>query len=193
MSTTIFFETKRAWTGLLIEANPKVFQRLKNKERNAYTLNACLNAENKTGKFVFNPVPISGGLVDKMSPEHKKSLRSRRPTINVQCFTFNSIMKALGRTHIDLFSLDVEGAEVPILNSIPFSDYIIDVILVEYLVMRSTSKRKMRFHQIHDVLTQTNMYDFVGTVPPYDMVFVRKGMLDEGKLEHWRSEMSDRI
>ena len=89
-----------------IEANPTEFSKLQKKRRNAYSLNAYLNAENRTGKFLFNPVPISGGLVKEMSREHKKSLKANIPPINVQCFTFNS-----------------EGAEVPILNSIPFNDF----------------------------------------------------------------------
>ena len=193
MSNTLFFERERGWTGLLIEANPKEFEKLLMKRRNAYSLNACLNSEKRTGRFLFDPVPISGGLVDKMSPEHKQSLKANLQNINVQCFTFDSVMKALGRTHIDLFSLDVEGAEVPILQSISFSDFTIDVILVEYVVMGSTSKRKMRFNQIKDLLNRTQMYDFVGTIDSFDAVFVRKGILDEEKLKMWKEKLSGKI
>ena len=193
MSNTLFFERKRNWTGLLIEANPNEFEKLLMKGRNAYSLNACLNAEKRTGRFLFDPVPISGGLVDKMAPEHKKSLKADLPKINVQCFTFDSVMKALGHTHIDLFSLDVEGAEIPILQSIPFSDFTIDVILVEYFVVGSASKRKIKYNQIKDLLNQTQMYDFVGTIHSFDMLFVRKGILDEEKLKMWREKLSGKI
>ena len=38
----------------------------------------------------------------------------------MQCFPFLSILMGLGNPTVDFFSLDVEGAEVPILRSIPF-------------------------------------------------------------------------
>ena len=41
-------------------------------------------------------------------------------------------MLALGRTHIDYFSLDVEGVELDVLKTIPFEKINISVMSVEY-------------------------------------------------------------
>lgn len=43
-SNTLFFERIRHWTGILIEPQPHIYQELKKKNRKAYTLNACVCA-----------------------------------------------------------------------------------------------------------------------------------------------------
>ena len=44
-----------------------------------------------------------------------------------------SILKAINLTHINFLSLDVEGAELDILKSIPFNVVTIDFFMIEYL------------------------------------------------------------
>ena len=51
---------------------------------------------------------------------------------NVQCFPLYSILLALGRTDIDMFSLDIEGAELDVLRTIPWTKVDINVVLVEH-------------------------------------------------------------
>lgn len=40
--------------------------------------------------------------------------------VTVQCFPFYSVLLAVNRTQIDFFSLDVEGHELQILQTIPW-------------------------------------------------------------------------
>ena len=47
----------------------------------------------------------------------------------VQCFPFYSILLAVGRTDVDYFGLDVEGAEYKILETIPWHKVNIKVII----------------------------------------------------------------
>jgi len=49
----------------------------------------------------------------------------------MQCFPIYSILLALGNPTIDLFSLDVEGPEFEILQTIPWQKVNIRVLLVE--------------------------------------------------------------
>ena len=44
-SNTLFFEKEKNWTGLLIEADPMHYARLKTKNRKAFSINACLSVE----------------------------------------------------------------------------------------------------------------------------------------------------
>ena len=43
LSSTLYFEREKNWTGLLIEANPMLFEELRQKHRKSWLLNACLN------------------------------------------------------------------------------------------------------------------------------------------------------
>ena len=40
--------------------------------------------------------------------------------MDVQCFPLYSYLRALNRTKVDYFSLDVEGSELDVLRTIPF-------------------------------------------------------------------------
>ena len=53
-------------------------------------------------------------------------------TRGVPCFSLETLMLALGRTTIDYFSLDVEGHEREVLDSIPWQKINIRAITVEY-------------------------------------------------------------
>ncbi len=53
----------------------------------------------------------------------------------VQCFILSSLLFALGQKQVTYFSLDVEAYELDILKTIPFDQFRIDVISVEYRVL----------------------------------------------------------
>jgi len=52
----------------------------------------------------------------------------------VSCFPLNSVTEALGVTHVDYLSLDVEGPELEILATVDWTRLRVDVITVEYRV-----------------------------------------------------------
>ncbi len=52
--------------------------------------------------------------------------------MSVPCFPLESLLAALNRTHVDYFSLDVEGKELEVLKTIPFDKIRIDTLSVEY-------------------------------------------------------------
>ena len=54
-------------------------------------------------------------------------------SVSMQCFPFYSIIKALNRTRIDFFSLDIEGDELAILQTIPWDKVDIRMLAVEYV------------------------------------------------------------
>ena len=94
-------------------------------------------------------------------------------------------MKALGRTHIDLLSLDVEGAELGVLQTIPFSKLIINILLVEYKVYRSKTAWSQRFKEFRRFMNATGIYEFVGTTF-LDMVYVRKDIIHLNNPKKWK-------
>ncbi len=54
--------------------------------------------------------------------EEQKKIKPpfHRRTIRVQCFPLYSVLLALGNPVVDYFSLDIEGAEFPVLKTVPF-------------------------------------------------------------------------
>ena len=128
-SNSIFFETQRNWTGLLIEARKKLFDELLPRNRNAYSINACLSPTKNSGLFEWSVVNNNAALRET----HVFSqARDRPPEGYMQCFPFGTMMAALNVNRVDYFSLDIEGGEIPVLKTIPWNDVYIDIIGIEY-------------------------------------------------------------
>ncbi|CAG2234602.1 unnamed protein product [Mytilus edulis] len=68
---------------------------------------------------------------DKITYGKHKNWAHASETVKVDCLTFRQLMRTVGRNSIDYFSLDVEGAEMHILNSIEWEEINIDVFTIE--------------------------------------------------------------
>ncbi len=119
-----------------MEPNPDYFKHILQLKRNAHLINACLSTEKKSQSVQFKQMGLVGGVERHFDDSHRKLVK-RLPYYNssditVQCFTLSSILKALNVKHVDYFSLDVEGAELDILQTIPFDKITIDTLSIEY-------------------------------------------------------------
>ncbi|ELT88065.1 hypothetical protein CAPTEDRAFT_198640 [Capitella teleta] len=165
-SNTLFFERARNWDGLLIEANPNLFKKLLAKGRQAYSINACLSLSYAPKMSEFFLAGLLGGLSDGFTETQKTAVGfegNKVDRVNVQCYPFNQIMAAMGRTHIDYFSLDVEGPEVAILKTINFEKLRIDVISIEYTMWNGkntdVTASKKKLNDVREVMNATGLYD----------------------------------
>ncbi|XP_045216137.2 uncharacterized protein LOC123566259 [Mercenaria mercenaria] len=128
LSNSLFFERFRSWSGILIEANPMWYKVLKNKHRKAFTINACLSTKPYPSMVKYGRRRIIGD--DVIKPDLLEY--DEGPYIDVQCFPLHSILLALNQVKVDYFSLDVEGAEKPILDTIPWDKVDIKMMSIEY-------------------------------------------------------------
>ena len=80
------------------------------------------------------------------------------------------MLLAVGRTTIDFFSLDVEGAEQSVLESIPMDKVDIKLFVIEYLHDDENEKAK-RLQKMRDFFTKVGGYRFVGTHRDMNAVF----------------------
>jgi len=86
LSNTLYLETQLGWTGLLVEANTEIFQLLRSKERNSYSINSCLSTERCVGRRAGSqegpgawrgyPIQVQfdandaiGGIKDEVKPQ----------------------------------------------------------------------------------------------------------------------------
>ena len=166
LSDTLFFELHRNWTGILIEAHPEYHREILRKNRRALVLRACLSSTRRPGSVLFKLLGWGSGvsafnknvgIADKTAPE-----------THVQCFSLNSIMAAIGVHHIDFMVLDVEGSELPVLESIDWTRLSVDVFSIEY--SEHIGNRVKKLKKIRKFFNETGKkvgfrYKQVGVLP----------------------------
>ena len=180
LSDSLFFELERNWTGILIEAHPGYHREILKKNRRALVLRACLHPRPGLIKFKLagwgsgvSDLNKNSGFFDKTTAE-----------TDVQCFSLNSIMAAIGVRHIDFFILDVEGSELAVLESIDWTRLSIDVFNIEYSIHHDNSVTKL--NELRDYFNKTGQmighrYTQAGVLPldqtedfAQDVVFMRQ-------------------
>ena len=122
------------WNGIAIEPSPVHFEKLK-KNRNCICINKAISNKNDHKEFVEvinGYIQMSGIVTD----EYKKTLdiimkdpRTKMNKLNIKTSTFKEIVGE--NKIIDYLSIDVEGEEKRILESIDFNYFNIKVLSVE--------------------------------------------------------------
>lgn len=160
-SNTYVLEKNHGWTGLAFEPNPKVFEKLQS-NRKCQCVNACVNSEPGTVDFqlvIGNPEMLSG-IVDSYQEKHK--LRIQREVqefngsleiIKVPSVRLSDYLELQSINFVDYMSIDVEGAELRVLNSIDFSKTTFKVIGIEnnyhdWRIPAFLFRKGFRFHSI---------------------------------------------
>jgi len=148
-SNTFFFETERNWTGILIEPNPVEFVRLKECNRNAIFENCAISNEEKEVNFlsISGPCNVLSGIIDYYDPRHIQRIQSElnqyanypithelystSEVVKIQAKKLQTLFDKYNYVDIDLLSVDVEGAELQVLQSIDYDKSNIKCILLE--------------------------------------------------------------
>ncbi len=133
-SNTLHFE-EEGWSGLLVEAHPDIFKKLI-ETRKVAAENVC--CANFTGKKFFQLVPVQGwsGLDDfirKFDEDEMDRIDAAGPigAMPLPCFPLRDLLEKHGIRVVDYLSLDVEGAELSVLESVDWDRVEIRVITVE--------------------------------------------------------------
>ena len=137
-SNSLHFEEEKGWNGLLIEANPATFGKLKRNRPGAKLCNAAIFDRNGVVQFEQIEGGLYGwsGIKETMEPQHTERIIAKVPpayrnTISVPCRTLDDVLGEFGIRHMDYLSIDVEGAELALLKVFPFTRYSIDLLGVE--------------------------------------------------------------
>lgn len=134
-SNTYALETCHGWRGVLIEADPANFEKLRMSGRAATAIHAAV-CDGATGTFpISHGYGAAGGATSGnlagMSLRHRQQFRMRdsaRVTLT-PCKPLNVLMKAAVYDEATFLSLDVEGAELHVLQNANVSAF--RVILIE--------------------------------------------------------------
>ena len=187
-SNTLGLELFRFWTGILIEPNPDSYEQLLRKNRRVSSINTCLSTSKYVQKVDFDLVGPSSGIITNGTikpgeayhqkrleiiaeyPEYQPKYPYDRRTITINCMPLTAIILAYGNPIIDYLSLDVEGAEFAVLQTIDFD-------LVNILVISVNVQKLARFFpgNLDDL---TNFMDAQGyylyLTHKQDCVFIQK-------------------
>ncbi|XP_052227732.1 uncharacterized protein LOC127842327 isoform X2 [Dreissena polymorpha] len=177
-SNTLFFEKVRKWNGLLIEADPSNYQDMKSKHRKAFTINACLSIQPYPTMAKFQKALNMGRIVDNSEAKAWVVANRMKPDeVSVQCFPMYSLLLAMNQLEVDFFSLDVEGDELRVLQTIPFDKVDIKMMTIEYIHTVGKERGLKNFVEPkgYDSLLQMSRWDWGVN----DIIVRKKG------LKHW--------
>ncbi len=118
-SNSRLFDACLGWDGLLVEPTIKNYQRMVKLRPNAHHLGMAPSC-NSSGVAMFHKNLYTNAVANKEGA-----------TIAVHCGPLSGPLKQLGIRRIDFWSLDVEGSELAVLETVDFDAVRIDVIMAE--------------------------------------------------------------
>jgi len=165
------------WHGLCIEANPSYWYSLVTKRKCAVYALAVAAANVTSVRFNFRSMGVYGGIVganfDNKGDDDGK-------VVDVPAAGLGDILEHAGSPSIiDYFSLDVEGAELYIMENFPFNKYRFNVMTIE----RPGEKLA--------TILRMNSYVYLGDTAEFgDQLWLDSGFLAEYKTRNGLETLS---
>lgn len=135
-NNTLFFERRHNWTGINIEPNPEVYSKLLQHRPRCTNLNVAVASKNGTATFLIQTgAEMLSGLqdtydarhLDRIERENAGNQGSTKPH-TVQTHRLSKIFEDHKVDRVHYLSIDVEGGEWEVIQSIDFDRVFIDVI-----------------------------------------------------------------
>lgn len=139
LSNSYFFESTRNWDGVCLEPIPEVFAKLQ-KNRRCNLLNGAVStsSENLQFKKMQGKTEMLSGLVkfreeahDKRTDKGIKKYGGKVELITVRGYSIGEIFEKFNIRNIDYLTIDIEGGEFEVLETIDLQKYPISCLTVE--------------------------------------------------------------
>jgi len=162
LSNTWYLERELGWSGLAVEPLPEVYAKLA-AARECSTIQGCVTAQSGTAKFqaIGGYAQMLSGLVTERDASHDARVAREMAIhggelseIEVRCYTLGELLEQHNIDHVDYLDIDVEGAELSILENFDFDRFHVSIIAVE---------NNYRDHHIPAFLTRQG-FDFHSVV-----------------------------
>lgn len=173
-SNTYFFEKELGWKGICFEPIKTLFEELIT-NRSCICINKCVGLTQGVVQFIEAKgySQALSGMVATYHPLHLKRLQREIAAyggsfdiITVDACAFNKTLTEHSIFEVDFLSIDTEGGELEILQSIDFATITISVIAVENNYGTPT---------IRSFLESKN-FEYVTTIACQDEIYVNKCM-----------------
>jgi len=178
-SNSLHFEMMKGWTGLLVEPHPRTFQALLKKNRKAHAFNGALSTSKSSETMNLEIVDCVRGAEDDGECSHmvavKGADKNKQNFVEVPTAPLEKLLDCLERSTVDLWSLDVEGAEGDILKSFPFEQKEVGVLVIEM------NKGKRNNEKIEEIMKNNGFQECARTV--LDRFYVNPSYFIKRKLQ----------
>ncbi|CAL4086555.1 unnamed protein product [Meganyctiphanes norvegica] len=200
-SNTLYLERRLGWTGLLVEVDREIYKKLQKKNRKSWSSNCCLATMPYPHQAILRSLSKSNKIsVGKTAMGTILSTAKQEDTARLgfevyqsaRCIPLYTLLKAIEKDHVDLISLDVEGAEMGVLENIPWHKMTVDVWMVEHRSLNEHGDLVNKLDPKFISWFESMGYNLYAVQETYsDYVFIRNGTsvhkraftLQNGKLE----------
>lgn len=169
-SNSLFFEQSLGWTGLCVEPLPSEFEKLK-VCRIATCVNTCVSDYNGFGDLldvdVINDAKMLSGLIENYGARHVERIDRvliQKSVLRVPVITLTDLLRAHNLPKVDYCSIDTEGSELNILNSLDFGMFDISLF---------TIKKNYEDSRIQNFMDQKG-YELVVEFQGFDQLYKKK-------------------
>ena len=147
-SNTYFFDVCLGWDGVCIEPEQQYHVTYQQRpERSCKLIKECISNKREITRFRHD---TTGSRIESANTND-----SRLGYSDIQCDTLGAMISRYNRSRIDLWSLDVEGYEMAILQAVDFSQLYIKVVMIEEFWISTRNLDKFmniagfnKYHQI---------------------------------------------
>lgn len=129
LSNTFMLERKYGWRGLLGEPNPAFHEQLADRRKAPVCTDLIHATTGDTMRFAMHERGLFSGIVDENSKEGEDGLEK---ILTLETISLNDMLDRYEAPDtIDFMSIDVEGAELDILNAFDFDAHRVQCFTVE--------------------------------------------------------------
>ena len=171
---------KKGMRGVLVEANPQLIGELKFYRSEDVILNKCIsNHSDESLQFYI----MSGDGLSCTSMDAVNEMIEKNPqlyikdTITVDTITVNQILQKYFSKAPILLSIDIEGQEESILQTLDCDKYAPLIVIVERIDYGTTIATKKRKDLIADIMSQNGYFEYAFT--GINSIFINKRRLEE--------------
>jgi len=118
-SNTKFFEDTLSFSGILIEPTESQFKKMVSNRPNCICYNYAISYDESESTMIGDHA--TAGLSSYMTDSFKQSHHTHSTTFSVKSIPLSTILKKEDVKYIDFLSIDVEGAELVVLETFDFN------------------------------------------------------------------------
>lgn len=171
---------KKGMRGVLVEANPQLIGELKFYRSEDVILNKCISnySDDSLQFYIMSGDGLSCTSMDAVNEMIEKNPQLYiKETITVETITVNQILQKYFSKAPILLSIDIEGQEESILQTLDYDKYAPLIVIVERIDYGTTIATKKRQDLIADIMSQNGYFEYAFT--GINSIFINKRRLEE--------------